>query len=174
MFESILEKILISNFGKFIEGLDKKNLQIGVWSGNIVIQNVSLKPDILNILELPIQMKFSFIGKLSVKVPWASLGSKPVEVELEDVYIVLSPIPNVDWKPVDFNSVHKRIEIMENFIAEYVKKMVEKQKLLQKDSKVSEKEDQGMVAKLTEKIVDNLQVNLLILIINFLILILSG
>lgn len=30
MFETVLEKILINHFGKYILGLDKKNLKLGV------------------------------------------------------------------------------------------------------------------------------------------------
>lgn len=47
MFEKILEKILIQYFGKFIIGLDKNNLKLGVWSGNVVIENVNINPEII-------------------------------------------------------------------------------------------------------------------------------
>ena len=41
-------------------------MSLGVWSGNIMIENVTLKPDILKILELPFQIKRSQIGKLQI------------------------------------------------------------------------------------------------------------
>ena len=47
MFEKILEKILIQYFGKFIIGLDKNNLKLGVWSGNVVIEKVNINPEII-------------------------------------------------------------------------------------------------------------------------------
>ena len=40
MFEKVLEKILLNYFGEFIQGLDRNNLKLGVWSGNIVIEHV--------------------------------------------------------------------------------------------------------------------------------------
>lgn len=43
MFEKILEKVLLTYFGRFISGLDKNNLKLGVWSGNVVIENVNLR-----------------------------------------------------------------------------------------------------------------------------------
>lgn len=63
MFESLLEKILQKQLGQFILGLDSKNLKLGVWSGNVVIENVSIKPEVLGMLEIPIKLKFSSIGK---------------------------------------------------------------------------------------------------------------
>lgn len=92
MFEKILERILLTYFGKFISGFDKNNLSLGVWSGNIVIENVSLKPDIINLLELPVTLKFSSLGRMILKVPWNKLSSSPVEVILEDILIVLNPL----------------------------------------------------------------------------------
>jgi vacuolar protein sorting-associated protein 13A/C len=47
MFEGILEKILQARLGEYIEGLDRNNLHIGVWSGNILIENAKLKLKLL-------------------------------------------------------------------------------------------------------------------------------
>ena len=47
MFEKILERVLLSHFGKYLTGFDKNNLKLGVWSGNVVIENVNLKPEII-------------------------------------------------------------------------------------------------------------------------------
>lgn len=59
MFEKILEKVLLNHFGKFITGFDKNNLKLGVWSGNVVIENVQLKGEIIEGLELPIWLRHS-------------------------------------------------------------------------------------------------------------------
>lgn len=64
MFEQILEKILQAYFGSFIQGLDKNNLHLGVWKGNVVIENVKLKNTILSKLDFPLKIVFSNIGKL--------------------------------------------------------------------------------------------------------------
>ena len=37
MLESILEKILLNYFGRFISGIDKNNLHLGVWRGDVLI-----------------------------------------------------------------------------------------------------------------------------------------
>ena len=46
MFESILERILLNNFGKYIDKLDQQNLSLGFWSGEIKIENLELKKGI--------------------------------------------------------------------------------------------------------------------------------
>lgn len=75
MFEKILEKVLINYFGRFLSGLDKNNLKLGIWSGNVCIENVTLKNEAIDILELPIKLKQSKIGKMYFKIPWKSLSS---------------------------------------------------------------------------------------------------
>ena len=47
MFEKVLEKILLQHFGKFIQGFDKQNISLGVWSGNVMVENVMLRPEII-------------------------------------------------------------------------------------------------------------------------------
>ena len=42
MFEGLLERVLFSYLGKWIAGIDKNNLRLGVWSGNVQIENVGL------------------------------------------------------------------------------------------------------------------------------------
>jgi len=155
MFEKVLEKILLNNVGQFIDGIDKNNLKIGIWSGDIVIQNIAVKPEVLAMLDLPFRMRYSFVGKLSVSVPWKSLGSKPVEVFLEDVFIIVEPVNQEAWKAVDYNSVTKRIELMDSFVQSYLNKLAEKQAQENKDTK---KSDKSMINRITERVIDNIQV----------------
>ena len=70
MFEKLLEKVLESYFGRFVSGLDRNNLKLGVWSGNVAIENVTLRPEVIELLELPIKLKYSKIGKMHFKIPW--------------------------------------------------------------------------------------------------------
>jgi hypothetical protein len=46
MFETLIEKILGSYLEKYIDGFNKENLNLSVWSGKIILQNVKLKNDI--------------------------------------------------------------------------------------------------------------------------------
>lgn len=92
VFESILEKVLTKVVGEYISGIDSKNLNVGIWQGDVTIENVSLKQNIFEMLELPVQIRFSHINKLSMKIPWRNLSTSVVEVFLDGVYIIISPI----------------------------------------------------------------------------------
>jgi vacuolar protein sorting-associated protein 13A/C len=37
MFEKILEKIIMTYFGDFLKGIDRNNLHLAIWKGNVVI-----------------------------------------------------------------------------------------------------------------------------------------
>ena len=78
MFESILERILNTYFGQFITGFDSNNLHLGVWKGDIKIENVSIRPDLMDTLEFPVKIIYSSIGSLIIKIPWTKLYSMPV------------------------------------------------------------------------------------------------
>lgn len=147
MFEKILERVLLNYFGKFITGFDKTNLSLGVWSGNIVIENVSLKPEIIALLEMPLSLKFSSLGRMTLKVPWNKLSSSPVEVTLEDILIVVTPLPEARWQYDDTLQLQRKLASL--------------QKIVQKHLKTKETAEQkSYVDRLTIKIVDNLQVQL--------------
>lgn len=50
MFESVIQKILLLLFGRFIEGLDRKQISLSLSSGDLVIENVSIKREALEAL----------------------------------------------------------------------------------------------------------------------------
>ncbi len=57
MFESIIASILSSYLGDYIEGLERENLALSVFSGNVVLENLQLKKEALADLQLPITIK---------------------------------------------------------------------------------------------------------------------
>jgi vacuolar protein sorting-associated protein 13A/C len=75
MFEGLLERLLLSYFGKFIDGVDKNRISLGVISGNLIIEDVSIKREAIDELELPIKITYSSIQRLQLIVPWRTLSS---------------------------------------------------------------------------------------------------
>ncbi|CAD8214972.1 unnamed protein product [Paramecium octaurelia] len=150
MFEKILEKVLIQYFGKFISGLDKNNLKLGVWSGNMIIENVNLKPDIIEMLELPIKLGRSSVGKLTIKIPWKKITSAPVEITIENVFVTL--IPLLDWDFDDNIVLIKKVEGLTNYCQKCLKRGIKKKK--------SDEKDKGYLDKMALKIMDNIQLKI--------------
>lgn len=64
MLEGILEKILVSYFGTYLSGIDKSNIHFGVFTGNLIIENVGIQQKLIDLLEWPIKLKFSYVEKL--------------------------------------------------------------------------------------------------------------
>lgn len=56
-FLELVSRVLIRYLGDYIEGLDKQQLQISIFGGNVELQNLSLKTSALNKLNLPILVK---------------------------------------------------------------------------------------------------------------------
>jgi hypothetical protein len=96
MFEGLVAEFLLKYLGNFIQGLNKENLRVGVWSGEVELENLTLQPDVLDALGLPLEIKAGVIGKLRVRIPWSRLGSESVSVVMEDIAFLVSP--RSDWK----------------------------------------------------------------------------
>jgi len=48
-------------------------------------------------LNFPVKLKFSKLGKLELKVPWSKLSSLPIEILLENVLVLVSPLEKNKW-----------------------------------------------------------------------------
>lgn len=92
MAKQLLVSLLVEHLGPYVEGLSEQNLKIGVWSGKVELQNLKVKPDVLNQLNLPVSILHGSIGKLKLKIPWGSLDRKPVKVYVDGLYVVVAPV----------------------------------------------------------------------------------
>jgi len=119
MFETILEKILLKYLGEYLSGLNSSNLHIGVLKGDILIENVTIRPEVIEKLDLPLKMIYSNIGKMQVRIPWTSLSSQPVEICLQDILVVLSIQQPSAWDFSKANAINRKFEILLNYASSY-------------------------------------------------------
>lgn len=101
VFESIVVDLLNRYLGDYVENLDKNQLKIGIWGGDVVLENLLLKQSALDELDLPIQTTYGRLGKLVLKIPWKNLYKSSVEVIIENLYLLSSPnkvVPYDDLK----------------------------------------------------------------------------
>ncbi|XP_034828930.1 intermembrane lipid transfer protein VPS13A-like isoform X1 [Maniola hyperantus] len=100
MFEGAVAGILNRLLGKYVQDLDTENLNVGIFSGNVNLADLKLKPEALYELDLPIDVKIGTIGKINLQIPWAGLYTQPVLVHIEDVLILVGPaISNSNFDP---------------------------------------------------------------------------
>ncbi|GJD08202.1 Putative vacuolar protein sorting-associated protein 13F [Galdieria sulphuraria] len=85
-FASILTS-LISRYAN-ARGSD---VGLGIRGGYLSLENVDLKIDVLNDANLPFCITSGRLGKLKAQIPWYALGSKPVEIYGENLYITAKP-----------------------------------------------------------------------------------
>uniref|UniRef100_K3XCA2 PDZ domain-containing protein n=1 Tax=Globisporangium ultimum (strain ATCC 200006 / CBS 805.95 / DAOM BR144) TaxID=431595 RepID=K3XCA2_GLOUD len=151
MAKAILSSILESQLGKYVDGLTSDSLQVGLWSGELVLQNLSLKPHALAELDLPVTVIKGSIERIHVVVPWNQLGSASVQITIDGIYALV--VPNTTLPTQDEVRQHKINQI-------------ERQDLVRQHNRFAEEnnhagEDEStFLSRLTERIVDNLQVTL--------------
>lgn len=91
MFEAHVLHLLRKYLGEYVHGLSLETLRISVWKGDVVLKDLKLKAEALNSLNLPVTVKAGFVGTITLKVPWKSLGKEPVIVLVDRVFVLAQP-----------------------------------------------------------------------------------
>ncbi|XP_072932453.1 intermembrane lipid transfer protein VPS13A-like [Epargyreus clarus] len=91
MFEGAVAGILNRLLGKYVQDLDTENLNVGIFSGNVNLTDLKLKPEALYELDLPIDVKIGTIGRINLQIPWSGLYTQPVVINIEDVLVLVGP-----------------------------------------------------------------------------------
>lgn len=94
MFEAHVLHLLRRYLGEYVHGLSAEALRISVWKGDVVLRDLKLKAEALNLLKLPVTVKAGFVGTITLKVPWKSLGKEPVIVLIDRVFVLAHPAPH--------------------------------------------------------------------------------
>ena len=89
MFESILANFLTTRAAQFIKHIPQEQLRVGVWRGEIVLDDLELRSDCLDGLGLPLTLEAGYVGNLRISIPWSYLGTKPVVAEIDRIHLVL-------------------------------------------------------------------------------------
>ncbi|XP_016940577.3 intermembrane lipid transfer protein Vps13 [Drosophila suzukii] len=152
VFEAVVTDVLNKVLGDYIENLDRNQLKIGIWGGDVVLQNLKIRANALDELDLPVQLIYGYLGKLVLKIPWKNLYSQPVVVNIEDLYVLVSPNNNVRYNAEKEAKYEMDLKKAALDALEAARK-----KELEKDQP---KPDAGFAEKLTAQIVNNLQVKI--------------
>ena len=103
--EDLTATLLHRLLGRYVTGLEGRNLHLQVWRGCVVLENLTLRTDALLGL-LPVGVRAGFVGRIEMRVPWHKLGSSPVTLELHDVFVLGLPLNEAGWTPEDVSSFH--------------------------------------------------------------------
>uniref|UniRef100_A0A8C5FMB7 Vacuolar protein sorting 13 homolog C n=1 Tax=Gadus morhua TaxID=8049 RepID=A0A8C5FMB7_GADMO len=78
VFETLVSDLLNRFIGDYVENLDKSQLKIGIWGGNVVLENLRVKENAL-------------VRKLTLKIPWKNLYNDAVVATLDGLYLLVVP-----------------------------------------------------------------------------------
>lgn len=90
---TLLERVL----GQYVEGLDRASLKVAVWAGNVTLSDLKLRSEAFYALGLPVNVTAGCVQSVQVTIPWSKLGSSPVIISLEGVYLVAGPLAESNW-----------------------------------------------------------------------------
>lgn len=140
MAKRLLLNVLLNVLGDFIDGLTEENLKLAVWSGEVVLENLSINKRLLRRLNAPFALRHGVIRRLELVVPWGSLESSPVRVLVDGVFVGLEPLNLSELDPE---------QVRQTFLASKFLKLDEADKtLLPSDSEESATYFQRLSAKI--------------------------
>ena len=114
MLESLLSEVLERVLGRYVRGIDRKQLSVGVLKGDFTLRNLQLNVDALRELDLPIRVTQGFVGALTIRVKWNKLKSEGCSVSVDNVILLLHPsfVEHVNADDA-FKQKMRRLEVSE-------------------------------------------------------------
>lgn len=141
--------VLNSVLGSWVENVNSEQLKLSIFSGQVNLSNLMLKESAIDSLGFPFKLRSGCIKSLDIDIPWSSLASNPLKIQITGINALISPVSPDSWSEEKEKAKEKifRRTILENFEAI-------------SNTEISVNEDQGFMAKLVNKIVLNVQVKI--------------
>lgn len=155
MLEGLVAGLLNRFLGMYVKNFDAKQLNVGIWNGDVKLRDLELRREALDQLHLPVNVVEGHLGQLTMSIPWTNLRGKPVKVNIEDVFLLAAPKEDAEYnEEEEAKRAHAvKIEKLEN--AELLK-----ERNTEGLSQEEQKKSQSFTESLTNAIVDNLQVSI--------------
>ena len=155
MLEGLVANLLNRFLGMYVKNFDPKQLNVGIWNGDVKLRNLELRREALDQLHLPVNVVEGHLGQLTMSIPWTNLRGKPVRISIEDVFLLAAPKEDAEYNEEEeekrANDV--KLEKLEN--AELLKS-----RNTEGLSQEEQQKSQSFTESVTTAIVDNLQVSI--------------
>ncbi|TFK57082.1 DUF1162-domain-containing protein [Heliocybe sulcata] len=151
--KEVLNVVFNRVLAPYIENLDLNQVNYGIGQGQLTLRNLRLKKGALDKFRLPVDVLEGHLGTFTLSLHWMNLGNQPVEVLIEDVYLLVVPSPqtNVDPKEEEDRAQAAKAERLENAELLHVRGQTDV-------SQGEGQQSQGLIASLIAKVINNLQV----------------
>ncbi|XP_060797783.1 intermembrane lipid transfer protein VPS13C isoform X2 [Neoarius graeffei] len=154
VFESLVSDLLNRFIGDYVENLDKSQLKIGIWGGDVVLENLRVRENTLSELDVPFKVKAGQIGKLTLKIPWKNLYSEAVVATLDGLYLLVVPETTVKY-----DAAREELHLQEAKQRE-LQRIEEALLLVARREKPQDEKKDTFAEKLFTQIIKNLQVKI--------------
>ncbi|KAL9616260.1 MAG: hypothetical protein Q9160_008854 [Pyrenula sp. 1 TL-2023] len=154
MLEGLVANLLNRFLGMYVKNFDAKQLNVGIWSGDVKLKDLQLRREALDQLHLPLNVVEGHLGQLTLSIPWSNLRGKPVKVNIEDVFLLAAPKEEADYDPEEEEKRTQAVKIEKLESAELLK-----ERNTEGMSQEEQQKNQSFTQSLVTAIVDNLQVS---------------
>ncbi|MEJ1285501.1 vacuolar protein sorting 13A [Cricetulus griseus] len=154
VLESVVADLLNRFLGDYVENLNKSQLKLGIWGGNVALDNLQITENALSELDVPFKVKAGQIDKLTLKIPWKNLYGEAVVATLEGLYLLVVPGASIKYDAEKEEKSLQDIKQRElSRIEEALKKAAEK-------DKPKEAKKDTFLEKLATQVIKNVQVKI--------------
>lgn len=187
MAKKALLGVLERTIGKFVQDLDAEKLNLGIWSGEVVLHDLQLDVAACNAeldrqaaeapnLAIPVKVTGGTFRNLKLKIPWTQLASKSVILEASGLHVEVTPhdrTQETDFMELQVSSESKRVQHIREQrqqsleVAELSRIQTNelmKMTALEDDGAMpavaDETQKAGFMAKLVKRIVENIQIDI--------------
>ncbi|KAL9075208.1 MAG: hypothetical protein Q9157_004112 [Trypethelium eluteriae] len=154
MLEGLVANLLNRFLGMYVRNFDPKQLNVGIWSGDVKLRNLELRREALDQLHLPLNVVEGHLGQLTLQIPWSNLRGKPVRVNIEDVFLLAAPKEDTEYNEEEEEKRAHALKMEKLDSAELLK-----ERNTEGMSPEEQQRNQSFTASLVTAIVDNLQVS---------------
>ncbi|KAF1991838.1 vacuolar protein sorting-associated protein 13 [Aulographum hederae CBS 113979] len=155
MLESLVANLLNRFLGMYVQNFDPKQLNVGIWSGDVKLRDLELRREALDQLRLPLNVIEGHLGQLTMSIPWSNLRGKPVKINIEDVFLLAAPKEDAEINAEEEDRRAHALKMEKLDSAEMLK-----ERNTEGMSQEEQQKNQSFTASLTTAIVDNLQVTI--------------
>ncbi|CAF4656530.1 unnamed protein product [Rotaria sp. Silwood1] len=156
VFENLVVYLLDKYLSDYIENLDTKKLKIDLWSGNVVLENLYLKPNALDDLNLPVTISLGYLEKLTLEVPWKTVYTSPTKATIDGLFLLVVPKTEVEYDAKRDEKEKHEAKMREVHKIEELRKEQE----AQQNSKESNKNNDTFMERMQLQIIRNLELSI--------------
>lgn len=154
MLEGLVANLLNRFLGMYVQNFDAKQLNVGIWSGDVKLRDLELRREALDQLHLPLNVVEGHLGQLTLQIPWSNLRGKPLKVNIEDVFLLAAPKEDAEYDAEEEERRAHAVKMEKLDSAELLK-----ERNTEGMSQEEQQKSQSFTASLITAIVDNVQVS---------------